>query len=300
MKREPEERVSPRPTLRKSPDSQGVIDSTVSVVQSTGKATSYNSEMELSTDTDDSGSEMYDKPDLVKMEEVMKDMDAEVKERVLAIAKRMSKEYENVLGDNKSKESKIDEMAKRMSELERQVREFEREREQLREEKLGRILEDERSKKLQDETPHEVREAQRANSNGHEEHLEKLHDEEESPDGSPAMNGFPESDADEKALPSPADKAEAVTTTADNQSSTKPDDAGAVFNGTCSSSSSSSPASDVADVKKQCDAGGGANVQISVIASVENREAIIKQERESEPEQEPEPEPDPDLEPEPE
>lgn len=107
---------------KKSPDSQNIIDSTVSVVQSTGNLLgSYNSEIELSTDTDDSGSETSEKTDICKVEEIMKDIDHVVKEKVLEIFKHMFKEYENLQQENRSKDNEITELTSAIANLKRQL-----------------------------------------------------------------------------------------------------------------------------------------------------------------------------------
>lgn len=106
---------------KKSPDSQNIIDSTVSVVQSTGNFGRYNSEIELSTDTDDSGSETSEKPDLCKMEEIMKNVDYIVKEKVLDMFKHIYKERQQLQLENRNKDNEITELTGIIADLKKQL-----------------------------------------------------------------------------------------------------------------------------------------------------------------------------------
>lgn len=112
--------------IQKSPDSQSVIDSTVSVVQSTGKLARYNSEIELSTDTDDSASETSEKhTDLYKIEEVLKETNIEAKEKLVNIFKRIMKEKEDNFNESREKDNKIKDLEMRVAELEKRLHEYE-------------------------------------------------------------------------------------------------------------------------------------------------------------------------------
>lgn len=119
---------SPRnQVIQKSPDSQSVIDSTVSVVQSTGKLARYNSEIELSTDTDDSASETSEKQhaDLYKIEELLKDASGDAKEAIVGIFKTILKEKEDCCLEARRKDNKITDLEARVAELEQRLREYE-------------------------------------------------------------------------------------------------------------------------------------------------------------------------------
>lgn len=90
--------------------------STVSVVQSTAR---YNSEIELSTDTDDSASETTEKgSDLAKIEEALKAVEDDVRVRVLELVRNMAKEHEAL---TREKDNKIGELEGRIAELEKKV-----------------------------------------------------------------------------------------------------------------------------------------------------------------------------------
>ncbi|GJQ81709.1 putative smad binding protein [Trypoxylus dichotomus] len=106
---------------KKSPDSQNIIDSTVSVVQSTGNLGRYNSEIELSTDTDDSGSETSEKPGIYKMEEIMKDVDIVIKEKVLEMFKNICKQHQQLQQENRSKDNEITELTNVVTTLKQQL-----------------------------------------------------------------------------------------------------------------------------------------------------------------------------------
>lgn len=108
--------------IQKSPDSQNIIDSTVSVVQSTGKITRYNSEIELSTDTDDSASESSEKQsELSKVEEIIKNVNADIKQKVVEFVKSMLEEHERVLQDSREKDNKMMDLENRVRQLEKQL-----------------------------------------------------------------------------------------------------------------------------------------------------------------------------------
>lgn len=117
---------SPRnQVIQKSPDSQSVIDSTVSVVQSTGKLARYNSEIELSTDTDDSASETSEKQsDLYKIEEVLKEINSDVKQTVISMFQRIIKEKEDNLNETREKDNKIKDLELKVAELEKRLQEY--------------------------------------------------------------------------------------------------------------------------------------------------------------------------------
>lgn len=87
--------------------------STVSVVR-------YNSEIELSTDTDDSASETAATTShLTKIEEALKTVDNDdVRLRVLELVQHMAKEHETLIRD---KDNKISELEIRIAELERKM-----------------------------------------------------------------------------------------------------------------------------------------------------------------------------------
>jgi hypothetical protein len=90
-------------------------------VQSTTNLPRYNSEIELSTDTEDSASETSDKQssDLGKIEEMLKGAEVGVRERVLEAFKVLLKENERWIRECRSKEEKIRELEGRIEELER-------------------------------------------------------------------------------------------------------------------------------------------------------------------------------------
>ncbi|KAF5270623.1 hypothetical protein FQA39_LY01361 [Lamprigera yunnana] len=94
-------------------------DNSVLVVHSTTNLTRYNSEIELSTDTDDSASETSEKQvDLVKIEEALKDVKVEVKNTILELVKNIAKENEIALRECRNKDNKISELELRISRLE--------------------------------------------------------------------------------------------------------------------------------------------------------------------------------------
>lgn len=102
--------------------SPNAVDSTVSVVQSTASLPRYNSEIELSTDTDDSASETSEKhPDCTKIEEALKDVDADVKMRVLDHVRQLAKDRDNLGQECRNKDNKIAELEARIADLERKA-----------------------------------------------------------------------------------------------------------------------------------------------------------------------------------
>lgn len=111
-----------KPSAKKSPEQQSVIDSTVSVVQTTGNLTRYNSEIELSTDTDDSASETSEKQtDLLKIEEALKTVDVDVKHRVLELVRSIAKEHEIAIQECRNKDNKISELELKITQLQKQL-----------------------------------------------------------------------------------------------------------------------------------------------------------------------------------
>lgn len=95
-----------------------LVDSTVSVVQSTSNISKYNPEIELSTDTEDSASETSEKQlDLIKIEELLKIIDSSVRDKVLDFIKGMTKKQDRLLEDNRAKDNKISDLELRNSEL---------------------------------------------------------------------------------------------------------------------------------------------------------------------------------------
>ncbi|KAJ8915055.1 hypothetical protein NQ315_016030 [Exocentrus adspersus] len=102
-----------------------VIDSTVSVVQSTSALPKYNPEIELSTDTEDSASETSEKhSEAGKIEEVLKGVDSSVRDKVLELFKNLTKEYEKVVQENRIKDNKISDLELRNSQLLKEVEEM--------------------------------------------------------------------------------------------------------------------------------------------------------------------------------
>ncbi|XP_017782491.1 PREDICTED: ski oncogene [Nicrophorus vespilloides] len=114
-----------RQTQQRSPDSHNVIDSTVSVVQSTGKMlTRYNSEIELSTDTDDTASESSDCTD--KFEEVVKSViDKDLQHLLQKIFRRMSKERALSMAEAKEKNVRIMELELKLERLQKDMQDSE-------------------------------------------------------------------------------------------------------------------------------------------------------------------------------
>lgn len=107
---------------RHTPDK--VIESAVSVVQSTSALPKYNPEIELSTDTEDSASETSEKhSEFVKVEEVLKGVDGSVRDKVLEMFKSLTKEYERVMQESRIKDNKISDLELRNAELLKQLEE---------------------------------------------------------------------------------------------------------------------------------------------------------------------------------
>ncbi|KAJ8935463.1 hypothetical protein NQ318_022245 [Aromia moschata] len=106
---------------RKSPEK--ALESAVSVVQSTSTATlKYNPEIELSTDTEDSASETSEKhPEFVKIEEVLKEVDGVVKDKILEMFKALTKEHDRVVHEGRMKDNKISDLELRNSELQKEL-----------------------------------------------------------------------------------------------------------------------------------------------------------------------------------
>lgn len=108
---------------RKSPDK--IIDSAVSVVQSTSALTKYNPEIELSTDTEDSASETSEKhSEFSKVEEVLKGVESSVRDKVLELFKNLTKEYEKVVQESRAKDNKISDLELRNAELLKELEEM--------------------------------------------------------------------------------------------------------------------------------------------------------------------------------
>lgn len=95
----------------------------VSVVQSTSNIARYNSEIELSTDTEDSASEVSEKlpptTDLGKVEELLKEVNGDVKESILNAFKHLMQENDRWIAECRTKDEKICELETRIGILER-------------------------------------------------------------------------------------------------------------------------------------------------------------------------------------
>ncbi|XP_066137475.1 ski oncogene-like isoform X2 [Euwallacea fornicatus] len=111
----------------------------VSVLQknnSTGTVSpKYNSEIELSTDTEDSASESSEKnnSDYLKLEEVLKSANDDVREKVLELFRNLSKERERAVLECRAKEqARISELEIRNAELKRQNAELQKELDDLK------------------------------------------------------------------------------------------------------------------------------------------------------------------------
>lgn len=108
--------------VQKSPEAQNVADSTVSVVVRTGNYPRYNSEIELSTDTDDSASESSEKhTELYKIEEALKNVDGDIKIKVLELVRNIAKEHENLIRECRDKDNKINVLEYKIADLEKQL-----------------------------------------------------------------------------------------------------------------------------------------------------------------------------------
>ncbi|XP_025837119.1 ski oncogene-like [Agrilus planipennis] len=111
-------------------------ESAVSVVQSIGlhnhQTNKYNSEIELSTDTDDSASETSEKhSDLVKIEEVLKDVDVAIRGKILDFIRRLTKTHENVIVECRNKDAKISQLESKIERLETEIRDLKSNNERL-------------------------------------------------------------------------------------------------------------------------------------------------------------------------
>lgn len=99
-----------------------VVDSTVSVVQSTGQQR-YNSEIELSTDTDDSlsdasGDNNRKISDINRIVEALSAAPEEIKERVMDLVKNIIKEHDQAILRCQEKDERIRQLEQRIRELE--------------------------------------------------------------------------------------------------------------------------------------------------------------------------------------
>ncbi|KAK5641794.1 hypothetical protein RI129_010341 [Pyrocoelia pectoralis] len=102
-------------------EQQSVIETTTtSVVRTTADLPRYNSEIELSTDTDDSASETSEKQsDMLKIEEALKGVvNVDIKNRILELVKNIAKEHENAIRECRNKDNKISELEFRIAQLE--------------------------------------------------------------------------------------------------------------------------------------------------------------------------------------
>ncbi|KAJ8928952.1 hypothetical protein NQ314_018414 [Rhamnusium bicolor] len=98
---------------------------TVSVVQSTLTVPKYNPEIELSTDTEDSASETSEKhSEFGKIEEVLRGVDSNVRDKVLELFKNLTKEHERVVQESRIKDNKISDLELRNTELLKELDEF--------------------------------------------------------------------------------------------------------------------------------------------------------------------------------
>ncbi|XP_018564799.1 ski oncogene [Anoplophora glabripennis] len=105
---------------RKTPEK--VIESAVSVVQSTSTLPKYNPEIELSTDTEDSASETSEKhSEFGKVDEVLKGVESNVRDKVLELFKNLTKEYEKVVQESRIKDNKISDLELRNAELSKEL-----------------------------------------------------------------------------------------------------------------------------------------------------------------------------------
>lgn len=139
------EEASPKSTVkeeaeepRKTPEK--VIDSAVSVVQSTSTLPKYNPEIELSTDTEDSASETSEKQqDAGKLEEALRSVEAGVRDKVLELFKNLSKEYERAVQEIRVKDNRIGDLEAANAEL---LKELEAARSRRAAEEQPEIVED--------------------------------------------------------------------------------------------------------------------------------------------------------------
>lgn len=108
-----------------------IVDSTVSVVQSIGVNMNpgrYNSEIELSTDTDDSLSDMSSDnprkvtPDIQRVMDGLADVPMETRDRVVDIVRRMVFEHNRAMQQSHEKDERIAQLEQRVLELEANLR----------------------------------------------------------------------------------------------------------------------------------------------------------------------------------
>lgn len=103
-----------------------IVDSTVSVVQSTAQQR-YNSEIELSTDTDDSlsdtsGDNLRKLSDVQRVAEALTDASEEMKERVLDLVRNITKEHSRVIQQCQEKDERIRQLEQKIKELQTEMR----------------------------------------------------------------------------------------------------------------------------------------------------------------------------------
>ncbi|KAF5272619.1 hypothetical protein FQR65_LT17319 [Abscondita terminalis] len=101
-------------------DTRKKYDNNITIMHCTsGNLSRYNSEIELSTDTDDSASEASEKQsDMLKIEEALKDIDVEIKNRILELVRNIAKEHDIAMQECRNKDNKITELELRISQLE--------------------------------------------------------------------------------------------------------------------------------------------------------------------------------------
>lgn len=97
-----------------------IVDSTVSVVQSTNQQR-YN-EIELSTDTDDSLSDSSENnrqiSNYTRLTETLSEIPTEIKERVLNLVRDITKQHEQVLLQCQEKDERISQLERKLKEME--------------------------------------------------------------------------------------------------------------------------------------------------------------------------------------
>ncbi|XP_022906667.2 ski oncogene [Onthophagus taurus] len=116
--------------LDRSPDSQNLIDSTVSVVVQSNLNSNnrYNSEIELSTDTEDSGSELETKtlinygPNCEELSEILKTVDDVIRNQVFEIFAKLNGKYEEKIKLIQSKDERIEELTRKVEVLENEIK----------------------------------------------------------------------------------------------------------------------------------------------------------------------------------
>ncbi|XP_057659461.1 ski oncogene [Diorhabda carinulata] len=92
---------------------ESIKEKSVSVVQ----RAKYNPEIELSTDTEDSASETSEKHELNKLEDILKEVDSNIKDKVLDYIKNINKENEKLTQDSRTKDERIRQLEFRNGEL---------------------------------------------------------------------------------------------------------------------------------------------------------------------------------------